>query len=443
MSDSFFQAGFREIGRKFARAKLRRQMREQDVERRTAFIALGEQAWEARLDLAAFGDVRDRLVGLESRAGDLSQTKGKLETDIAALDAERRAEQERFAGRRKAVLDQKAPIDAALNAKRSARGACEQTIRNAESRIVAIDAALKAPPNAGTAQLMAEQSEVRARLDAARAELPGVSADEQRLEKESFRLSAEISTIDAEQKAALSRIDAAAQKVKSELRDSSQQSNALQTERTENMAALGQKLYEAGARDPALADRIERIAAIDRARAHSASVHAASMSETQAMPAGSMLKFWSAVIGLPLLLVIAGIGIQRYRATPEVAHVAVAPPSGTMSETDEKMQIVQSFIRKGRDSELRQNAIDILKDDILAMGATANPVYLPTLVKVLRSREPELRAAAADAIGMIGPTPAETAELARLRDDDVPEVATAARVALSISSDAAAKDLAK
>jgi HEAT repeat protein len=65
------------------------------------------------------------------------------------------------------------------------------------------------------------------------------------------------------------------------------------------------------------------------------------------------------------------------------------------------------------------------------MGASGQPEYLAMLAKVLASPEPELRAAAADSIGMIGPTDDETPQLSKLLNDKSPEVVRAAKRALA------------
>ena len=73
------------------------------------------------------------------------------------------------------------------------------------------------------------------------------------------------------------------------------------------------------------------------------------------------------------------------------------------------------FIQAGTrsDEETRDGAVRILREDILTMGATADQSLLPTLAKVLSSKEPDLREAAANAMGMIGPTANETNALAQ------------------------------
>ena len=95
----------------------------------------------------------------------------------------------------------------------------------------------------------------------------------------------------------------------------------------------------------------------------------------------------------------------------------------------------------GSDAQTRNGAVTILKDDILTMGATFDQTYLPILAKILRSSEPDLREAAANAMGMIRPTPSETAALVQLLKDPAAPVAQAARRALEESHDPAALQL--
>ena len=97
------------------------------------------------------------------------------------------------------------------------------------------------------------------------------------------------------------------------------------------------------------------------------------------------------------------------------------------------------FIQTGTrsDEQTHDDAVRILREDILTMGASADQPHLPVLVKVLRSTEPDLREAAANAIGMIGPSANETNALAQLLRDPEAPVARAARRALEASRDPA------
>lgn len=72
--------------------------------------------------------------------------------------------------------------------------------------------------------------------------------------------------------------------------------------------------------------------------------------------------------------------------------------------------------------KLRPQFVEILKDDLLTLGSSADRKYLPDIVRMFRSDEVELRIAAADAIGMIGPQDGDVDVLAPLTNDPVPDV---------------------
>lgn len=128
-------------------------------------------------------------------------------------------------------------------------------------------------------------------------------------------------------------------------------------------------------------------------------------------------------------------------------------PGGTTewaaSEKDgsRKDAVVASYIQYCRDQARRdarcerhrKEAVQILKEDILTIGSSADPAHLGMLGKVLRSDEPELRAAAADAMGMIRPTPVETPALVKAATDPAAPVQYAALRALEASQDPAAR----
>jgi hypothetical protein len=81
--------------------------------------------------------------------------------------------------------------------------------------------------------------------------------------------------------------------------------------------------------------------------------------------------------------------------------------------------------------KIRKDAVEILKEDLRTLGSSTNRSYLPALVDIFKSNEPELRIAAADAIGMIGPQDSDADLLAPLANDPVPDVRRAVTQMLS------------
>ena len=349
---NFLSEGFRELGRGLARSRLRRTIRQQDSERLVALTALGQKAWEDKVDLAAYAGLRDRLAGLDTRAGELSQTASRLEKEKADLDAQRREELDKFAASRKAVEAKKSPVDASLREVRSQKAACEQAIKQADSRLAAIAgkaagldrdiaslaaaAGAEAPQKRAAAQaerskLAGEQGELGTKLAASRELLPGHAAEESRLAAESQRYAAEIAVIDAEQKAAIGRIDTDLGRIRSELHGASQQSGAVQKDRAGTFCELGKALYDARVPAAALAELVARVASIDRNRAESESTLEASVAETRSLAGATMAKFWGVMLGVPLALAALGVGIYQY--LPRSVPVAATPQPVAQAKT--------------------------------------------------------------------------------------------------------------
>jgi hypothetical protein len=72
--------------------------------------------------------------------------------------------------------------------------------------------------------------------------------------------------------------------------------------------------------------------------------------------------------------------------------------------------------------KLRKDAVEILKEELMTLGSTADRAHLPDIVGMFKSEEVELRIAAADAIGMIGPADSDVDMLVPLTNDAVPDV---------------------
>ena len=179
---------------------------------------------------------------------------------------------------------------------------------------------------------------------------------------------------------------------------------------------------------------------IDAARTELDTRLHASIAETQALPRGTMSKFWGAVVGVPLLVIALVWGASSLLPLALQAPDAKIAEPVSLDPQVEKDRTVLRFIQTGArsDEQTHDDAVRILREDILTMGATADQSHLPVLAKVLRSTEPDLREAAANAMGMIGPTANETNALAPLLRDPEALVARAARRALEASRDPAA-----
>ena len=337
---NFIAEGWRELRRKWHRSRLRGDLRRHDIERTAALTGLGQRAWDEKIDLAAFPQLRDQLAGLDARAGEISATSSRLESEKATLEADKRAQLDAFGARRKAVAEKKTPVDAALRAARAKKSAGEQAVRQAEARVASIVgklaaldreiAAATAPAEklaaaqAERARLAAEQAEQAAAAVRERGALPETTAEEARLAGESSQYAAQIAAIDAEQKAAIGHLDSELARLRKEAQAASQQASVVQKDRAGNLASLGRALYDAKIDPPALVDATARVAAIDAARAAAEATLAASLVESRAVESGTLAKFWLVVAGVPLLLAAVVLGSMQYLRRPAAAPASVA-----------------------------------------------------------------------------------------------------------------------
>lgn len=81
--------------------------------------------------------------------------------------------------------------------------------------------------------------------------------------------------------------------------------------------------------------------------------------------------------------------------------------------------------------KIKKDAVEILTEDLRTLGSSTNRTYLPAILGIFKSHEIELRIAAADAIGMIGPQDQDVESLAPLANDPVPDVRRAVSQAIS------------
>jgi len=140
-----------------------------------------------------------------------------------------------------------------------------------------------------------------------------------------------------------------------------------------------------------------------------------------------------------LIVVLAGCWLLT--VAPPVGATSLTgttPPTGgapdTPKDTTVKKYLADCRTKGSADAacdKMRKEAMEILKEDVLTLGSSANRDFLPTLLPVFKSEEPELRVAVLDAIGMMGATDADAPMLAKMANDPVPDVRRAASQTIS------------
>jgi hypothetical protein len=143
------------------------------------------------------------------------------------------------------------------------------------------------------------------------------------------------------------------------------------------------------------------------------------------LPFTSVVAVALLLAGLGAITSHSGATSLRGNGSPEGA-----PDSSPKAATMTKPEIVRRYVdgcRKKPANEancdkLRKDAVEILKEDLHTLGSSAKRTYMPIILKTFKSDEPELRIAAADAIGMIGPQDSDADLLTPMTNDPVPDV---------------------
>ena len=126
--------------------------------------------------------------------------------------------------------------------------------------------------------------------------------------------------------------------------------------------------------------------------------------------------------------------LRGMESTPE--RIQPTPSSGAPGN---KQNIVGQYMNQCANKpapadvcdKITKEAIESFKEDLRTLGSSTNRTYLPAILGIFKSSEPELRIAAADAVGMIGPQDGDVEALAPLTNDPVPDVRRAVSQAIS------------
>lgn len=129
-----------------------------------------------------------------------------------------------------------------------------------------------------------------------------------------------------------------------------------------------------------------------------------------------MKTSWGSIAALSAALILGALA-------PLPAQAAVPALSPKDEVVKQYVDGCQGKPAKEADCDtIRKSAVEILKEDLLTLGSSANRGFMLSILPVFKSEEAELRVAAADALGMIGPQDSDIELLAPLANDPVPDV---------------------
>jgi hypothetical protein len=346
MAMTVLQEGFREIGRKFQRVSLSRQIKAAGRTQAAALRALGKRAVEAGVTGPASHDLMSRFNENQAKGGQLQSALGALDEDRKKVEQQRDADAARFAGLEQEVVVKKTPLDSELAGQQKAAADSQRQIQDARRRQAqvqqerqSLQAALSRPETENAPSFNRAQTEAR---------LAALAADQQQLEstqtrsaeagsvaaREIERLKAEIAPlqenlnrIGADRKQASDASKQALADVRRKADQLRDQEAAVSRQRDSQFEELGGVIAVAGIAEPALAAEQSAVAAAAEAHAALQGQYNGLLQQSRNMPKGTMQKF-SGVMMAALL----AVGAAAYAANQASDSLGQAPPPAAAEE---------------------------------------------------------------------------------------------------------------
>ncbi|MEI6613620.1 MAG: hypothetical protein WCL37_01865 [Chrysiogenales bacterium] len=262
---SIFREGMKEQRRKKSLRKEKNDLQKKQEIYGRQLTALGQKAWEAKINVAAYADLQSLLTAAQKQLDDLRVQAEKLQQQKQAAEAERKQESERFVAGQKEIEAKKKIVDGNLQEQKDALSAIQREAAQATGRLQAIAAertqletkmaATTTPDNekaAGQnklAGLAKEEGELKIKIREKEETGKVTSAKITPLQEESSRLQKQIDNIKAEQKQVLGDRDKKISALDLEINGSN--SKLKETEKTQgaNYRQLGEKMAADGTCD--------------------------------------------------------------------------------------------------------------------------------------------------------------------------------------------------
>jgi chromosome segregation ATPase len=260
---SIFREGMKERRRKKSLRKSKNELKEKERIHDQQLTALGQKAWESKINIVAYADLQARLTAAQKQFDDLQAQAEKLQEQKQAEEEERKRENERFAARQKEVEAKKKIVDGNLQEQNNALNAIQKEVEQGSSRLKAIAseraqleikiAATTTPDTekiagqnklTGLAKEVGElKTKVREKEEAGKVGSAKITP----LQEESDRLQKQIDSINAEQKQVVGDWDKKISALNLEMTGSN--NKIKETEKTQgtNYKQLGEKLAASGA----------------------------------------------------------------------------------------------------------------------------------------------------------------------------------------------------
>ncbi len=274
---TIFQEGMKERRRRKSLGKKSSEFKEKEKALAERLTALGEKAWEAKMDISAFADVRGALGEAQKTLDELKVQEEGIREQQRQAEEKKKQENDRLAAAQKEVEEKKRDLDKRLDEQKDILQAGQKEAQQSRERLAAIGrerSQLQGKsdmPEAGEAEkseiarglelLDKEEKALQAAISAREEAGKPVAALISSLQQESGQMKKRMDDLRQEQKQVISELDKKIAALKNDMAKNGEKAREADAMRKQNYRALGEKLAQAGTADPGLAAEMAAAAA--------------------------------------------------------------------------------------------------------------------------------------------------------------------------------------
>lgn len=316
-----FQQGWKELRRKSALLQAKRELKQKEKVYEEQLTALGQKAWESKLDIDSYENVKELLTSAQKQQDDLKAQLEDLEKRKKETEEKKKQENETFDSQIKEVEEKKKVVDDRLEDEKKVLKEAQKEMDNAKKRLAEIteekNRLNKKADDAETPEeekkqipgkleaLDKEKAELDKTVDTRTEEINGLLEAIKPIQEESDQFQKQIDDIRAQQKQVIGELDKAISEIKKEMDGCKDKLKEVDEEQEKNFKLLGEKLAAAGVTDEAVA---AEIAAVQATEKEMAGINTEIETLEQQGSAAAKSAFWQMIgivaAGIVLLIII-------------------------------------------------------------------------------------------------------------------------------------------
>jgi myosin heavy subunit len=316
-----FQQGWKELRRKSALLQAKRELKQKEKVYEEQLTALGQKAWEGKLDIDAYENVKELLTSAQKQQDDLKAQLEDLENRKKETEEKKKQENETFDSQLKEVEEKKKGIDDRLEDEKKVLKEAQKEMDNAKKRLAEItgekDRLNKKADDADTPEeekkqipgkleaLDKEKAELDETVNTRTEEINGLLDAIKPIQEESDQFQKQINDIRARQKQVIGELDKAISEIRKEMDGNKDKLKEVDEEQEKNFKLLGEKLAAAGVTDEVVA---AEMAAVQATEKEMAGIDTEIETLEQQGSAAAKSAFWQMIgivaAGIVLLIII-------------------------------------------------------------------------------------------------------------------------------------------